>query len=163
MVAEYLSWFARHLETLHQDHRVFTKIYVTRASSTESVPQRQPSTSSNTSSNSNFVDPDPEKEIVTQASTATTARQSPDLEQDGTSSLTSITAHPSLGDSVIFSGRPDVTSLIKESIESTPSDKRVLVMGCGPKTLMSAVQNATADAIVDNGAGVELHLEKFGW
>ncbi|WXC57469.1 hypothetical protein SNK03_003379 [Fusarium graminearum] len=160
---EYLSWFAQHLETLHQDHRVFTKIYVTRAPSTESVPQRQPSTSSNTSFNSNFVDPDPEKEIVTQASTATAARQSPDLEQDGTSSPTSITAHPSLGDNVIFFGRPDVTSLIKESIESTPSDKRVLVMGCGPKTLMSAVQNATADAIVDNRAGVELHLEKFGW
>jgi hypothetical protein len=71
--------------------------------------------------------------------------------------------HPSPGDTVIYSGRPDVVSLVKESIASTPSDKRVLVMGCGPKTLMSAVQNAVADAIMDNGAGVELHLEKFGW
>lgn len=68
----------------------------------------------------------------------------------------------SLGD-IFDVGRPDVASLVKELIESTPSVKRVLVMGCGPRTLMSAIQNAAADCIVENGAGVELHLEQFGW
>ncbi|CEI66928.1 hypothetical protein FVEN_g8575 [Fusarium venenatum] len=159
----YLSWFAHHLETLHRDHRVSTRVYVTRASASESAPHRQPSTSSNTSSSSTFVNPNPDKEIITQPSTAVIARSSPDLEKDGISSPTSITTHSSQGDTVVFSGRPDVASLVKESTESTPSYKRVLVMGCGPKTLMSAVQNAAADAIMDNGAGVELHLEKFGW
>ncbi|GKU01628.1 ferric reductase transmembrane component [Fusarium langsethiae] len=159
----YLSWFAQHLETLHRDHRVSTKIHVTRASATESVPHRQPSTSSNASSSSTSIDPDPEKEVITQTSTVTATRSSPDLEKDGIPSPTSTTVHPSSGDTVVFSGRLDIASLVKESVESTPSDKRVLVMGCGPKTLMSAVQNAAADAIMDNGAGVELHLEKFGW
>jgi ferredoxin-NADP reductase len=60
-------------------------------------------------------------------------------------------------------GRPDVASLVEELIENLPSDKRVLVMGCGPRTLMSAVQDAAADCIVENRAGVELHLEQFGW
>ncbi|RGP72302.1 hypothetical protein FSPOR_2809 [Fusarium sporotrichioides] len=159
----YLSWFAQHLDALHRDHRVSTKIYVTRASATEIVPHRQPSTSSNAFCSSAFIDPDPEKEVITQTSTVTATGSSPDLEKDGISSPTSITVHPSSGDTIIFSGRPDIASLVKESVESTPSDKRVLVMGCGPKTLMSAVQNAAADAIMDNGAGVELHLEKFGW
>ncbi|KAG8677100.1 hypothetical protein FPOAC2_03216 [Fusarium poae] len=159
----YMSWFAQHLETLHRDHRVSTRVYVTRASATESAPHRQPSTSSTTSSSSTFVDHNTEKDIITQPGTAVIARSSPDLEKDGIPSPASITAHPSQGDTVVFSGRPDVASLVKGSIESTPSDKRVLVMGCGPKTLMSAVQNAAADAIMDNGAGVELHLEKFGW
>ncbi|RGP79151.1 hypothetical protein FLONG3_2722 [Fusarium longipes] len=151
----YLSWFAQHLETLHQDHRVSIRVYVTQPSATESVPQRQLSMSSNTSSHSTFIDADPEKDVITQAGITPSARPDP-------LPLPS-TTHLSPGDTISFSGRPDVVSLVKEVIESTPSDKRVLVMGCGPKTLMSAVQNAVADAIMDNGAGVELHLEKFGW
>lgn len=156
--AAFLCWFAQHLEALHQYRRVSIKVYVTRASTAETVPQRQPSTSSHTSYSSGSVDLDPEKEVMTQDNSNT--RPSPDLGRDG-DPLSA--AHLSTGNTAICSGRPDIASLIKESVESIPSDKRVLVMGCGPKTLMSAVQDATADAIMDNGAGVELHLEKFGW
>ncbi|KAJ4125037.1 hypothetical protein NW768_009378 [Fusarium equiseti] len=154
----FLCWFTQHLETLHQYRRVSIKVYVTRASTAEAVPQRQPSTSSNTSTSSGSVDLDPEKEVIAQDNFNT--RPSPDPGRDDDPLPA---AHLSTSNTAIYSGRPDIASLIKESIESMPSDKRVLVMGCGPKTLMSAVQDATAGAIMDNGAGVELHLEKFGW
>ncbi|KAF5586599.1 ferric-chelate reductase [Fusarium pseudoanthophilum] len=156
MLQTYLTWFAEHIETLRQDHRVLTKIYVTRASETEIAPRRQLSSGSHASSSSTFVEPDPEKDGLSQVDTT---RLSLDIEKN---EGLPVAINTSLGD-VFHVGRPDVASLVKELIESTPSDKRVLVMGCGPRTLMSAVQNAAADCIVENRAGVELHLEQFGW
>ncbi|KAF5721362.1 ferric-chelate reductase [Fusarium mundagurra] len=152
----YFTWFAEHIETLRRDHRVSTKIYVTRASETEIVPQRQLSSGTQASSSSTFVEPDPEKDGLSHVDTT---RLSLDIEKN---EVLPPVINASLG-YVFHVGRPDVASLVKELIESTPSDKRVLVMGCGPRTLMSAVQNAAADRIVENRAGVELHLEQFGW
>ncbi|KAM0341393.1 hypothetical protein ACHAPU_010036 [Fusarium lateritium] len=155
----YLAWFSEHLETLHHDRRVSTKIYVTRASETDIVPQRQPSTSRSTSS-STSIDPDREKDILPGPNAT---RSSLDNRQHKiTPTISPAESLPS-GGTTVYLGRPDVVSLIKELVESTPSHKRVLVMGCGPKTLMSTVQNATSDCVMDNGAGIELHLEQFGW
>ncbi|KAG9502828.1 hypothetical protein J7337_005662 [Fusarium musae] len=155
-LAAYFTWFAEHIETLRRDHRVLTKIYVTRASEPEIVPRRQLSSGSHASSSSTFVEPGPEKDGLSQVDTT---RLSLDIEKN---EVLTVAINASLGD-VFHVGGPDVASLVKELIENTPSDKRVLVMGCGPRTLMSAVQNAAADCIVENRAGVELHLEQFGW
>ncbi|KAM0212779.1 hypothetical protein ACHAQD_009640 [Fusarium lateritium] len=154
----YLTWFAKHLETLHHDRRVSTKIYVTRASAADAVPQRQPSSSRSTSS-STSVEPDLEKDIFP----LDTARLPLDTRKHEISQPIAPAEHSLPGGTNIYIGRPDVDLLVKELMESTPSNKRVLIMGCGPKTLMSTVQNATSDCIMDNGAGVELHLEQFGW
>ncbi|KAG7427618.1 putative ferric reductase transmembrane component [Fusarium oxysporum f. sp. raphani] len=152
----YFTWYADHVETLRRDHRVSTKIYVTRASETEIVPWRQLSSRSHASSSSTFIEPDPEKDVLPHVDTA---RLSLDIEKN---EALSPAINASMGDA-FHVGRPDVASLVEELIENLPSDKRVLVMGCGPRTLMSAVQDAAADCIVENRAGVELHLEQFGW
>ncbi|KAL5623150.1 hypothetical protein FOBRF1_002400 [Fusarium oxysporum] len=152
----YFTWFADHVETLRRDHRVSTKIYVTRASETEIVPWRQLSSRSHASSSSTFIEPDPEKDVLPHVDTA---RLSLDIEKN---EALSPAINASMGDA-FHVGRPDVASLVEELTENLPSDKRVLVMGCGPRTLMSAVQDAAADCIVENRAGVELHLEQFGW
>jgi hypothetical protein len=157
--AAYFTWFSKHLETLHHDRRVSTKIYVTRASAADAVPQRQPSSSRSTSS-STSVEPDLEKDIFPDLDTA---RLPLDTEKRGIPRPITSAEGFLPGGTNIYLRRPDVGFLVKELMESTPSNKRVLVMGCGPKTLMSTVQNATSDCIMDNGAGVELHLEQFGW
>ncbi|KAG5656270.1 hypothetical protein KAF25_004546 [Fusarium avenaceum] len=155
----YLAWFSKHLETLHHNRRVSTKIYVTRASAADDIPQRQPSSSRSTSS-STSVEPDLEKEIFP---VLDTARLSLDTKKRGISRPIAPAESFLPGGTNIYLGRPDVDFLVKELMENTPSNSRVLVMGCGPKTLMSTVQNATSGCIMDNGAGVELHLEQFGW
>ncbi|KAF4458001.1 hypothetical protein F53441_155 [Fusarium austroafricanum] len=155
----FFAWFADHLETLHQDRRVSTKIYITRTPEAESDTQTQISRS-HSSSSSTVAGPDPEGGILPRLDTT---RLSLDIEKNEVPSPTSLERTVCLGDAAVYLGRPDVASLVRETIETTPSDKRVLVMGCGPRTLMSAVQNAAADCIMDNGAGVELHLEQFGW
>ncbi|KAG4264403.1 hypothetical protein FPRO04_01807 [Fusarium proliferatum] len=152
----YFTWFAEHIETLRRDHRVSTKIYVTRASETEIVPRRQLPSASHTSSSNTFVESDPEQDGLSHVDTT---RLSLDIEKN--EALPPV-INASLDD-IFDVGRPDVASLVEELIASTPSDKRVLVMGCGPRTLTSAIQNAAADCIVENRAGVELHLEQFGW
>lgn len=63
----------------------------------------------------------------------------------------------------IHYGRPDVSKIITKAIEETPANQRVLVMGCGPATLMTQVRNTTASHIRTSGPAVELHCEQFGW
>ncbi|KAJ4267463.1 hypothetical protein NW762_003570 [Fusarium torreyae] len=155
----YLTWFSQHLETLRKDRRVSIKVYVTRASAVESIPQRQPSSSSSFSS-STFVEPDTEKEALPRL---TTTRLSLDTEKQHIPSPVSPTENDLTNHAGFYFGRPNVASLVKEAIENVSSDRRVLVMGCGPQTLMTTVRNAAADCTFDNGAGVELHLEQFGW
>lgn len=59
--------------------------------------------------------------------------------------------------------RPDIVRLIREAVEDTPPTQRILVKGCGPDALMTAVRNTTAECIRTDGPGVELHCEQFGW
>ncbi len=68
-----------------------------------------------------------------------------------------------LSPSILRSGRPDVEAQIREAIQSTPKDKRVLVAACGPSSLMKSVRNTTAACISADGPSIELHLEQFGW
>lgn len=60
-------------------------------------------------------------------------------------------------------GRPDMASLIRSAVESTPSNQRVLVAACGPDGLMRVVRTTTARLIRGDGPAVELHCEQFGW
>ncbi|KAF5575218.1 ferric-chelate reductase [Fusarium pseudocircinatum] len=142
------------LKSLDTDAEIDMEFHI--SPETEIVPRRQLSSGSHASSSSTFVEPDPEKDGLSQVDTT---RLSLDIEKN---EVLPVAINASLSD-VFHIGRPDVASLVKELIESTPSDKRVLVMGCGPRTLLSAVQNAAADCIAENRAGVELHLEQFGW
>lgn len=64
---------------------------------------------------------------------------------------------------VLKPGRPDTASLIREAVQSTPQNQRVLVAACGPNGLMRVVRDTTASLISGDGPGVELHCEQFGW
>lgn len=64
---------------------------------------------------------------------------------------------------VLKPGRPDTASLIREAVQSTPQNQRVLVAACGPDGLMRVVRDTTANLISGDGPGVELHCEQFGW
>jgi ferredoxin-NADP reductase len=59
--------------------------------------------------------------------------------------------------------RPKVAGLVETAIITTASDRRVLVMACGPEGLMKQVRNTTAASIRKHGPSVELHCEQFGW
>lgn len=59
--------------------------------------------------------------------------------------------------------RPRVAGLIESAITNTPRNESVLVMGCGPATLMKQVRDTTAACIRSDGPSVELHCEQFGW
>ncbi|KAH7266621.1 ferric reductase NAD binding domain-containing protein [Fusarium solani] len=162
----YLTWFSDHLETLRSDRRISVKVYVTRVSATEIDTEKPPSTA-NSSSNCTFVDSDPEKEALPRL---TIPRLSADIEKDGFSSPTESPASLSDDSTIEFPseipvmyGRPDVASLIHGAVDGVSSDKRVLVMGCGPRSLISTVRNVTAECITSDGPGVELHCEQFGW
>ena len=63
---------------------------------------------------------------------------------------------------IIFS-RPDVGAIIRNAVDATAKDKRVLVTACGPDSMMTVVRNTTASCIRPRGPGVELHIEQFGW
>ncbi|KAK5661684.1 hypothetical protein OQA88_9784 [Cercophora sp. LCS_1] len=63
----------------------------------------------------------------------------------------------------VKTGRPDLVSVIRDAITTTPSNQRVLVAACGPDGLMHLVRDNTARLIRGDGPGVELHCEQFGW
>ncbi len=63
----------------------------------------------------------------------------------------------------ITEGRPDVGQLIREEVAKTARRERILVLGCGPVSLMDDVRNATAASIQCEGPAIELHCEQFGW
>ncbi|KAB5515238.1 ferric reductase NAD binding domain-containing protein [Coniochaeta sp. 2T2.1] len=60
-------------------------------------------------------------------------------------------------------GRPDVATLIREVVQGTPRNQRVLVASCGPQSLMTVVRDTTATLVRADGPAVELHCEQFGW
>lgn len=60
-------------------------------------------------------------------------------------------------------GRPEIRETIQEAIARAAPEERVLVVGCGPTSLMKAVRHAVGASIRPGGAGVELHCEQFGW
>ncbi|KAM5352189.1 hypothetical protein ACJ41O_004912 [Fusarium nematophilum] len=162
----YLTWFSGHLETLRGDRRISVKVYVTRASASEIDADTPPSTS-NSSSSSTYVASDPEKEPLPGL---TIPRLSLDLEKEGFSSPAESPISPAdeskpemAGDIPIMFGRPNIASLVRGAVEGVPAEKRVLVMGCGPPSLISSVRNVAAECITGDGPSVELHCEQFGW
>ncbi|KAJ3497316.1 hypothetical protein NLG97_g1999 [Lecanicillium saksenae] len=157
-----LSWYANHLQTLGSDPRVSIHIFVTKGrdalessgnSMTESEDGRpcgspttheiSPTIISSASSSSG----DPEKGIV--------AIQHSDL-----TSMSRIDAYSGFP---ITWKRPDVPAMIQGVVAESARHQSVLVMGCGPSSLMTQVRNTTAECIRSDGPTVELHCEQFGW
>jgi hypothetical protein len=186
-MAENLSWFKEHLNTLRthaHSSKVNTSLYVTRAPPDHQHHLRPIRSMSSESSSdpSPPVSPDAadmEKMLSPQQSLPKTARPTPssgdiekELEQFQEHHSEYKSAAPESGNTDhpmpdfrhhIKAGRPDVASLIRDAVNSTPQDQRVLVAACGPAGLMRVVRNTTASLIRGDGPGVELHCEQFGW
>ena len=67
------------------------------------------------------------------------------------------------GDLEITEDRPDVKDIITREVEAAGRTERILVLGCGPPSLMDDVRDAAAGCIRCEGPAVELHCEQFGW
>lgn len=63
----------------------------------------------------------------------------------------------------ISEGRPNVSQIIKEEVAKARRTERILIIGCGPMSLMDEVRNTTAACIQCEGPALELHCEQFGW
>ncbi|KAH7148931.1 ferric reductase NAD binding domain-containing protein [Dactylonectria macrodidyma] len=170
----YLTWFSEHLKILKSDPRVSVHVYVTRSSMSEDPGEKPQSSSelssqssSGSSSQSPSTIPDPEKLPVSRLSiplpTPTTDMEKTGFTSPVESPISPIDAAGLDSDFSIMYRRPNVAALIRTGMEGVPSDQRVLVMGCGPQRLMTAVRNATAEFVRPDSMGVELHCEQFGW
>ncbi|KAK4211104.1 ferric reductase NAD binding domain-containing protein [Rhypophila decipiens] len=190
---ENLSWFKEHLEMLksheHSPH-IDVSLYVTRAPVSTSVAEHlhlphlhgahSISSGSSDGGQSPPLSPagdDVEKGVPpisdsTQAAAMTEKEMERGIETQVehketagpvaiTTTTTATTTHPY--QHAVKAGRPDLATLIREAVSTTPPNQRVLVAGCGPDPLMRVIRDTTARLIRTDGPAVELHCEQFGW
>ncbi|KAK1983493.1 ferric reductase like transmembrane component [Colletotrichum cereale] len=180
MVKEHtrLEWFARHLSTINDALSSSVLLYVTRSlgSSDSRFTNEDRSGSVTISSEaSSPITPatekfDVENGILSHPPKVVTRAVS-DPEKSGFESDGPFPASPLQKDGApahintipINYGRADVAAIIRNAINDATPDQRVLVMGCGPDSLMTQVRNTTASCIRTSGPAVELHCEQFGW
>lgn len=164
MGTENLSWFQSQLDLLqshaHAQH-IDISLYVTQATAQDSSSSQY----SNDSSPSSPTSPtDGEKPTtsfpppMTEKDLETAVIETHHKETHGTTTMTTTDRGRE-----VRQGRPDVAALIRTAVESTPANQRVLVAACGPAGLMRTVRDTSAAGIRGAGAGVEVHLEEFGW
>ena len=60
-------------------------------------------------------------------------------------------------------GRPDVMKIIHNAIDKASNSQRILVLCCGPNSLMTQVRGAVVERLRSAGPELELHCEGFGW
>jgi hypothetical protein len=184
-LAATLTWFSDHIATLRSANNTSIYLHVTRPVTTTitlsptGAPQlsnailrtTRSGASLATSMSSEPISPSSEKgdtDLPSQPPKVRTKGLSEDPEKSGLGSEpVSPVQEQELGNSVqgvpILHSKPDISALIRAEIASTPSDQRVLVMGCGPERLMTEVRDITAKCIKPKGPGLELHCEQFGW
>ncbi|OAA50737.1 Ferric reductase-like transmembrane component [Cordyceps fumosorosea ARSEF 2679] len=139
-----LNWYASHLQTLSQDSRVSVHVFVTKG--------REPTELSE------FSRTDSEKAAPMMSASSSMAG---DAEKDVTT-VTGLDMDSFSGIPITWK-RPDVPGMIRGVVSGATRGQSVLVMGCGPSTLMRQVRNTAAGCIWSDGPTVELHCEEFGW
>ncbi|KAK3196330.1 hypothetical protein K4F52_000711 [Lecanicillium sp. MT-2017a] len=152
----YIQWFASQLQVLQGDPRVAIHIFVTRGD--ESLGLSPGSSDSEAESLSQItVAACPNATILADSEKALSLH----VESKAVPSATSNTLNGH--DTPFTAGKPDISSMLREEIMKTSSEKHVLVLGCGPDKLMAQIRNTTASCIRADGPGLELHCEQFGW
>ncbi|KAF9882381.1 ferric reductase transmembrane component 5 [Colletotrichum karsti] len=176
-----LEWFSNSLATIRHTLNSSVQLYVTRnpgsqTSSQENVTNvtersRSGTVSSEASGPFTVSSEKHDEKHAPRLPSKVLTRTISDPEKSGneselttpTSPVQQVELGPSIHGIPINFGRPDVSKIITKAIEETPADQRVLVMGCGPETLMTQVRNTAAMHIRPSGPAVELHCEQFGW
>jgi len=74
------------------------------------------------------------------------------------------TVFPPLSNSsvTIYQGRPDVASIITETVAGADKHDRMVVAVCGPGGMMLDARKSVAENIKVDGPSLELHSEHFG-
>ncbi|OHW94917.1 ferric reductase like transmembrane component [Colletotrichum incanum] len=180
MVKEHtrLEWFARHLSTIHDSLQSSVLLYVTRTTDSAKGPITDEDRSRSGTISSEASTPitpatekfDTENGIPQQPPKVIT-RVVSDPEKSGFESDVTFPVSPlqqngypdHINSIPINYGRGDVAAIIRNNINDATPNQRVLVMGCGPDSLMTQVRNTTASCIRTSGPAVELHCEQFGW
>ncbi|KAK3394887.1 ferric reductase NAD binding domain-containing protein [Podospora didyma] len=185
-----LSWFKEHLDELKthaHSPQVNVSLYVTKSPPSPHLLGHHTSTAQSRSSHSSDgglspplspLSSDVEKSTPSLPA-PTHQRTEGDLEKETQRAIIETRIEHKEGGSVplattsklassgfahaIKPGRPDVGSLIRDAVTTTPPNQRVLVAACGPDGLMRVVRDTTAKLIRGDGPGVELHCEQFGW
>ena len=62
----------------------------------------------------------------------------------------------------IYRGRPNVATIITETVAGADSHDRIVVAVCGPGGMMRDARNSIVENIKVNGPSVEFHSEHFG-
>ncbi|KAJ0158725.1 putative ferric reductase transmembrane component [Colletotrichum tanaceti] len=177
MVKEHtrLEWFAHHLARIHESLTSSVLLYVTRVpdssdSSRDSIVKEKHShlgiPSSEASTEKFDVERGTPKQPPTILTRVVSDPEKSDSESDTTASISPLRQNGTpvhINSIPINYGRADVADIIRRTINEATPDQRVLVMGCGPKGLMTQVRNTTASCIRTSGPAVELHCEQFGW
>ncbi|KAK1997797.1 ferric reductase like transmembrane component [Colletotrichum falcatum] len=181
MVKEHtrLEWFAHHLSTINGALSSSVLLYVTRPPGTSDGPfttteDRSRSTTISSEASSP-VTPATEKfdiengipqQLPKVFTRAVSSSEKSGFESDGQLPVSPLQKNGPpvhINAIPINYGRADVAAIIRTTINDATPDQRVLVMGCGPDSLMTQVRNTTASCIRTSGPAVELHCEQFGW
>ncbi|KAL0942184.1 ferric reductase transmembrane component 5 [Colletotrichum truncatum] len=175
-----LEWFSSSLATIRHALNSSVELYVTRSPGSQTLSQdnatqvdRSRSGTFSSEASTPFTT-SPEKFDITHAPKQppkVLTRSVSDPEKSGSESelatpvtpVQQVEMGPHIFGIPINYGRPDVSKIISKAIEETPSNQRVLIMGCGPESLMTQIRNTTALNIRTSGPAVELHCEQFGW
>ena len=135
LTTDYLTWFEHELSELQSSSKVNLKIHITG--------QRI----SKNDISSPFPTP------------------SPDEEQENVlfrNSQSSTSKEKGLG-SIMELGRPEIDAIIKQAVDASHRDDRILVAASGPVTMLSSTRIAVKSGMSSQSASIHLHLEEFGW
>ncbi|KAK3682147.1 ferric reductase NAD binding domain-containing protein [Podospora appendiculata] len=173
---ENLTWFKEHLNILKShthSPQINVSLYVTKAPSSGNGESSQSNSDNEQSPAISPIEYDGEKSGSNLPQLPPATKQSSqsndrDVEKEKETesaprNLTVVNSTANAYAHAIRPGRPDVASLIRDAVKTTPSNQRVLVAACGPDGLMHVVRQTTAQLITSDGPGVELHCEQFGW
>ncbi|SPN99531.1 related to ferric-chelate reductase [Cephalotrichum gorgonifer] len=157
----YFSWFADFIQTLSGSNKVNVKLHVTGNTPPSSSDGPKPFISTPHRSTSP-IDIDLEDSDIEKVRSGPST---PSHAENITPCLGNCGAHQICLSSglEITEGRPDVGKLIRAEVAKAERTERILIMGCGPPSLMDDVRNATAACIECEGPAIELHCEQFGW
>ena len=137
----HLTWYQDHLDVI-RTHAHTSKVSLTLHVTREGISGTESPTIGQDLEES-FLDDDGEKALSSDAE-----KPVPTTTHD---------AHPAK------LGRPEISELISTSVARARPEQRVLVVACGPLTLMRDVRRAVGASLSPSGPGIELHCEQFGW
>ncbi|KAH8694383.1 ferric reductase like transmembrane component [Ilyonectria robusta] len=142
----FLEWFSPHLNNVANAQGFKVSIHITGQTELRKLPRSQEVQESSNSSTGALVLED----LADETSNS-------DLSHQKTSQQ-----HLAHGLPVHY-GRPMVHDLVAQAVDGMSFSQSVLVMGCGPSSLLEEVRRCTTSRMVTWGPQVSLHCEQFGW